>query len=189
MTDFREYDILTLPGWHNSGEHHWQTHWEQAIPGIRRIQHANWDSPTYTEWSETLSETVAASERPVVLVAHSLGTSVATRWAIETGGKGVAAAFLAATTDRDRWESEPGEPQGFGPMLLEPLPFPSIVVASTDDPRCTFERSRLFADAWGSAFIDAGRLGHIGSVSRLGLWPEGLLWLGSLIAASKEARP
>jgi predicted alpha/beta hydrolase family esterase len=133
-----------------------------------------------------LSEEVADAEKPVILVAHSLGTSLATRWAIETGGRDVAGAFLVATTDRDRWESDPGEPQGFAPMLLQRLPFPSTVIASTDDPRCTLDRSRAFADAWGSQFIEAGDLGHIGSAANLGVWPQGLVWLGQLVARARR---
>lgn len=179
--DIRDYDLLTLPGWHGSDGDHWQSHWEAALPNAERVEQHDWDSPHYRDWAPRLSEAVAGRDRPVILIAHSLGTSLITRWAIETGGRGVAGALLVATTDRDRWESDPAEPQGFAPMLLEPLPFPSIVVASTDDPRCTFERSRAFADAWGSRFIDAGALGHIGSATTLGLWPQGLLWLGELV--------
>lgn len=182
MTDFRDYRLLTLPGWHNSGADHWQTHWEAALPNVTRVEQDDWDTPTYAAWSARLSEAVAADPRPAILIAHSLGTSLVTRWAVETGGKGVAGALLVATTDRDRWETEPGEPQGFAPMLFEALPFPSIVVASTDDPRCTFERSKAFAHAWGSRFVDAGALGHIGSATQLGLWPAGLVWLGELVA-------
>ncbi|WBO21355.1 RBBP9/YdeN family alpha/beta hydrolase [Sphingomonas abietis] len=179
--DIRDYDLLTLPGWHGSGEDHWQTHWEAALPYAERVGQDDWDSPHYRDWAPRLSEAVAGRGRPVILIAHSLGTSLVTRWAIETGGAGVAGALLVATTDRDRWESDPAEPQGFAPMLLAPLPFPSIVVASSDDPRCTIERSRAFADAWGSRFIDAGALGHIGSATKLGIWPQGLLWLGELV--------
>lgn len=185
MTDFREFDILTLPGWHGADADHWQTHWEAALPNVTRAEQADWETPTYAAWSEGLSRAVAGRERPVVLVAHSLGTSLATRWALETGAEGVAAAFLVATTDRDRFEADPGEPQGFAPILLQKLPFVSTVIASTDDPRVTFGRSQAFAEAWGSEFIDAGALGHIGGAAKLGLWPQGLLWLGSLLERVK----
>jgi len=186
VTDFRDYAILTLPGWHNSGADHWQTHWEAALPNIARVEQDDWDAPLYGPWAERLTQAVAAAGRPVILVAHSLGTSLATRWAVETGAPGVAGALLVATTDRDRWESEPGEPQGFAPMVLSRLPFASTVIASTDDPRCDFDRSRLFADAWGSRFVEAGALGHIGSATRLGTWPQGLVWLGELIGRLGE---
>jgi predicted alpha/beta hydrolase family esterase len=172
---------LVLPGWHNSGPDHWQTRWEALLPNVTRVAQHDWDTVRYVDWAAALTRAVSLETEPVILVAHSLGTSLATRWAIETGGRGVAGAFLVATTDRDRFEQDPAEPQGFAPMLLEPLPFPSTVVASTDDPRCTFERARRFADAWGSRFIDAGALGHIGSASNLGAWEQGQAWLGELV--------
>lgn len=181
MTDFRDFTLLTLPGWHNSGEDHWQSHWEAALPNIARVEQNDWDNVTYRDWSAALSAAVERAGKPVILIAHSLGTSLATRWAIESGGHGVAGALLVATTDRDRFEHDPAEPQGFAPMLLERLPFPSLVVASTDDPRVDFARARAFASAWGSDFVDAGARGHLGSATKLGLWPEGLLWLGQLV--------
>jgi len=186
MTALADFEILTLPGWRNSGADHWQTHWEAALPALRRVEQDDWENPHYRDWSLRLSEAIAAATRPVLLVAHSLGTSLVTRWAQETGAKGVAGALLVATTDRDRWESEPGEPQGFAPMVLKRLPFASIVVASTNDPRCEFDRSRLFAEAWGSRFVDIGAHGHIGSAANLGLWPEGLILLGELAGAARR---
>jgi predicted alpha/beta hydrolase family esterase len=57
--------------------------------------------------------------------------------------------------------------------VLQPLPFRSMLVASRDDPHCSFERAREFAIAWNSEFIDAGPRGHINAESGLGDWPEG----------------
>ncbi len=59
-------------------------------------------------------------------------------------------------------------------MPLIPLPFPSIVVASTDDPCVSLDRAELFARSWGSRLVNLGKAGHINSASRLGSWPEGL---------------
>jgi len=183
--DFRDFDILTLPGWHGSGADHWQTSWEDALPNVSRVEQADWDAPVYDDWFRALDARIAAASRPVLLVGHSLGTALATRWAAQTGGKGVAGTLLVAVSDRDRWEPDAGEPQGFAPMVTTPLPFPSIVVASTDDPRVSFDRAQTFAADWGSRFIDAGALGHIGSAAGLGLWPAGLIWLGELAAAAR----
>ena len=61
----------------------------------------------------------------------------------------------------------------FASVPLAPLPFPSIVVASTDDPWATLERARRLADTWGSDFVDAGPLGHLNSASGVGDWPAG----------------
>ena len=58
-------------------------------------------------------------------------------------------------------------------MPLQPLPFPSIVVASRDDRYVTMARAREFATAWGSELVDLGDAGHINSASGLGGWPAG----------------
>jgi predicted alpha/beta hydrolase family esterase len=56
---------------------------------------------------------------------------------------------------------------------MAPLPFPSVVVASTDDPYASIERSRAFARAWGSQLTEIGNAGHINADTGYGAWPEG----------------
>jgi predicted alpha/beta hydrolase family esterase len=46
-------------------------------------------------------------------------------------------------------------------------------VASTDDPFVTRERARIFADAWGSRFVEIGAAGHVNADSGYGDWAEG----------------
>jgi len=64
------------------------------------------------------------------------------------------------------------------PIPRAPLPFPSVLIASSNDPYCQHERAGEFALSWGSAFIDAGEAGHINIESGHGPWPEGLMRLG-----------
>ncbi|HSU93561.1 MAG TPA: alpha/beta hydrolase, partial [Gemmatimonadaceae bacterium] len=64
------------------------------------------------------------------------------------------------------------------------LPFPSIVVASTNDEYVTIERARFFANAWGSSFVNIGEAGHINSASDLGNWPRGRELLAELVGTS-----
>lgn len=186
MADFRDYEILALPGWHDTTPEHWMPHWLAVFPNMRRVEQADWERPVYADWSRRLSEEVARAKRPVIVVAHSLGTSLVTRWAGDTGGAGVAGAFLVATSDRERFEHEPGSPRGFAPMNLKRLPFPSMALLSTDDPRVTPERARVFADAWGSRLVEVGALGHIGGESKLGLWPLGLVLFGEFVGALRR---
>ena len=49
--------------------------------------------------------------------------------------------------------------ESFSPIPREPLPFPSLLVASRNDPHTTFEASNRIAAMWGSSFIDAGTIG------------------------------
>lgn len=184
MHAIEDFDILIVPGWHNSGPDHWQTHWQAALPNMRRVEQDDWEVPVYSDWSRRLSETVGQCQRPALLVAHSLGTALVTRWAHEHGPGPVAGAFLVATSDVDSFAGTPGNPmRGFDPIVMKRLPFPSFVLASHDDHRVSFERSTAFASAWGSRLVDVGSLGHIGSAAKLGLWPQGLVWFGQLVAS------
>jgi predicted alpha/beta hydrolase family esterase len=184
MRDIRDFDILTLPGRDNAGPDHWQTHWEQAFPNIRRVEQAEWRTPVFADWSQRLTEAVQGCRRPVLLVAHSLGTSLVMRWAEEAKVGAVTGAFLVAPSDRDRPSTDPdGAPRGFGPMLTEAFPFPSMVLASENDEVVSLERARFFAESWESSFVNLGPLGHVGSAAKLGLWPQGLIWLGQFVAS------
>ena len=86
----------------------------------------------------------------------------------------------------------PGDPEreelrvplrSWSPVVRQPLPFPSILLGSHDDPYCSFERAQGFAQSWGSTFVDYGQRGHINAESGLGDWPEGHALLQGLMAA------
>ena len=186
MRDLHDLTILILPGLHGVGPDHWQTAWQQAFPSMQRVEQTNWEKPVYADWSARLTEAVNRAPRPIVLVAHSLGTSLTMRWSFEQRehAKKVAGAFLVAPTDRDRFDASPTSPvRGWGPMILERLPFPSMVIASRNDDRVSFDRAEIFAKAWGARLVDAGNLGHIGSAAKLGLWPLGLFYFGQFVSS------
>ena len=109
-----------------------------------------------------------------MLVAHSLGVPAAIH-AIPDFKKSVAGAFLVAPPDVANPAIRPKHLMTFGPYPREPLPFPSIVIASRDDSFCDFAVAEDIAAAWGSLFIDAGNSGHINAASGHGPWPEGSL--------------
>ncbi|CAN7755648.1 RBBP9/YdeN family alpha/beta hydrolase [Mesorhizobium sp. LjNodule214] len=180
MRDLRDFDILILPGWHNSEPGHWQSEWQATFPNVTRVEQDDWETPVYSDWAATLAEAVAAADKPILFITHSLGTALVMRWAQQGDTKRIAGAFFVAASDRDRFDNQPDSPiRGFAPMLTDPLPFPSMLLASRNDPRVTFERAKFFADAWGSTFVDAGELGHMDT--ELGIWPQGLVWLGQFI--------
>ncbi|MCU7826153.1 RBBP9/YdeN family alpha/beta hydrolase [Kitasatospora sp. DSM 101779] len=175
---------LVLPGYQNSGPAHWQSRWEAADPGFVRVEQADWDAPRRTDWVAALDTAVAAADRPVVLVAHSLGCITVAHWAAGLTGPGrVVGALLVAPADVDT--AEVPELLNFRPVPLRPLPFPTTVVASTDDPWCTAERAAAFADAWGAKLVGVGALGHINSDSGLGDWPEGRHLLADLTGTAR----
>lgn len=189
MRDLKNLTVLTLPGLHGAGPDHWQTAWEAAFPSFVRVEQADWERPVYADWAARLRAAVERSNRPVVLIAHSLGTSLTMRWSFDEPAlaRTVAGAFLVAPTDRDRFDAPDSPLRAFGPMNMKRLPFASMVVASRDDDRVAFARAEAFAKAWGSRFVDAGNLGHIGSASKLGLWPFGLVWFGQFVGSLPAA--
>lgn len=162
---------LLVPGLFGSGTDHWQTHWESAF-AMDRVRQDDWDTPSFEDWAVGLENAVEACGHDVVLIAHSLGAVLVAKWGASTRRR-VAGALLVAPSDTEA-SSFPECTYGFTPMPLSPLPFPSFVVSSTDDPYIAPSRSSELALAWRSEEIVLGPLGHIGASRKLGLWPEGL---------------
>ena len=177
-------DILLVPGLWNSGPEHWQSYWERERTDCRRVLQRDWETPRCSDWVAALDTAVAGSNLPVVLAAHSLGCALVAHWA---GGSRhlakVRGALLVAPSDVEA-PSYPAGTTGFAPMPLEKLPFPSILVTSTNDVYVTPDRARQFARAWGSRLVDVGPKGHINSASSLGMWPEGFALVEELRAAA-----
>src|SRR5690606_8161688 len=104
-------------------------------------------------------EAVNEAEKPVVLVAHSLGIASAVH-GIPHFRRKVAGAFFVAPPDVANPKIRPKHLMTFGPYPRDPLPFPSIVVASRNDHFGSFEQAEEIAAAWGSLLLDAGEAGH-----------------------------
>lgn len=166
-------EILILPGLTGGTPEHWYARWEEKLKTARRIAPSDPHAPDRREWTDALTEAVEKARRPVVLVAHSLGTVLAVQAAAETRLPGVAGAFLVAVPDLER-DDMPEPTRPFAPLPRDPLPFPSLMVASRNDFWCSYERAEDFAASWGSHLIDAGDAGHLNDESGHGPWPEGL---------------
>ncbi|MCC2981258.1 MULTISPECIES: RBBP9/YdeN family alpha/beta hydrolase [unclassified Sphingomonas] len=178
--------VLTVPGLGNSGPTHWQTLWEQSRLDTRRVELGMWDTPHRNAWVTKLDQAIAQAKAPVILVGHSLGCQAIAWWASlspQPYGWPVAGALLVAPADVDR-AGIPPELSTFAPAPRTPLPFPSILVASTDDPWIEIDRAHSLAADWGSHFVDAGAQGHLNAASGLGWWPDGQELLERVIAAS-----
>ena len=165
--------VLVVPGLGGSGPDHWQTLWESLHPRHARVEQSDWCQPNREAWLRKLENEIVAAGEPVVLVAHSLGCALVVHLARRSSALPVRAALLVAPADVDSLAHTPAETRCFAPMPLEPLPYPATVVVSRDDPFVSFERGRLFADAWGAELVDVGSVGHINAASGLGDWPAG----------------
>ena len=179
---------LVLPGWQSSGAEHWQTRWE-ALHACTRVQQHDWHWPQRGDWIVQLEEAVLASAAPVRLAAHSLGCHLVAAWAAISQHTGkVQGALLVAPPAIDRPDM-PANLHSWRKPALQLLPFPSLLVASTDDPFCALGEAQVLAAAWGSGLFDAGNCGHINAESGLGDWPHGwqlLCDLGSEAGADKN---
>ncbi|WP_112664526.1 RBBP9/YdeN family alpha/beta hydrolase [Microvirga flavescens] len=168
-------DILIIPGYSNSGPDHWQSRWERQLSTARRIEQDDWDAPDRQAWIERIAREVKKAKRPVVLVAHSLGTLAVAHAAPLLAGTNVKGAFLVGMPDAEHPDFPSAADRAFAPVPRDPLPFPSVLIASRNDPYCSYATAEDHAYAWGSALIDAGESGHLNTESGHGPWPEGLM--------------
>lgn len=169
---------LILPGIGNSGPNHWQSLWETANPSFIRVQQRDWDNPVCETWLEVLEKSVAQVGVGCVLVAHSLACLLVAHWTTRTQ-LGIKGALLVAPPNPDG-PNFPKQATGFSPLPIKPFTFPSIVVASINDPYGDIQFAQSCALIWGSHFINAGALGHINANSGLGEWREGFAMLKKL---------
>jgi serine hydrolase len=185
-----DVDILMVPGWFGSGPSHWQSRWDRNLSTARRVEQDDWITPDKDRWVGNIIRAVADAARPVVLVAHSLGVIAVVHAASKLPKGSILGAFLVAPPDVDNpgaWPITqgyewPDSSFGFAPVPLTPLPFTSMLLASSDDPYCRPERARHFAAAWNSELVEVGPAGHITDASGHGPWPDGVLRFGRFLA-------
>jgi len=186
-----DVDILVVPGWLGCEPDHWQSRWVRNLKTARLIgDEADWATPDKEKWVGSIIAAVAATSRPTVIVAHSVGVIAVAHAALKLPKGAVAGAFLVSAADVDNaqhWPVTqgyiwPDEGFGFSPVALQPLPFSAVLISSSDDPYCQQARARHFANAWGCDFADVGPAGHITTASGYGPWPDGLLRFGAFLS-------
>jgi predicted alpha/beta hydrolase family esterase len=176
--------VLTVPGWNGSGPEHWQSLWEAARLGFRRVEQRDWHRPSRGEWIDSLERAVAEARPPILLVAHSLGCIAVAHWAANRDAAGIAGALLVAPPWLHDSAACAEELRSFLPMPTARLPFPSTLVASENDPYLPIEFAPRLARLWGSEFVNVGRQGHINIASGHGSWPAGERLLDRFVQAS-----
>jgi hypothetical protein len=169
-----------VAGVNNSGPDHWQRRWSERAGNAVWVEHDDWDAPDRDAWVSDLQKAVWRIRGPIVIVAHSLGCLVTADWANDRDDPSAMGAFLVAPPD----PFGPGFPPdagGFGGATKTRLGFPSVVIASRNDPYGTIEHAQTVALTWGSEFIDIGAKGHINAASGLGDWDEGWAMLQGFV--------
>lgn len=170
--------VVLVPGLRGHVEDHWQTRLAVAVPYARTVPPLGRTEPSLLARVRLLDRIVDDVDGPVVLVAHSAGCLVAVHWAATHRGSKVRGALLA-TPPALATELPPEYPSirqlrdhGWLPIPRRPLPFPSILAASTDDPLGNPVRLQALARAWGSRWHSLGAVGHLNPASGYGDWAE-----------------
>ena len=71
----RDANILIVPGYTNSSPDHWQSRWEANMANAKRVIQAEWSKPVREDWIAEVRTAITASDKPTVVVAHSLGVA------------------------------------------------------------------------------------------------------------------
>ena len=156
---------LIVPGLNNSGPDHWQSWWQALEPDSVRMAHDDWATPDLARWQTAVEAALDKERAPVWIVAHSFGCLASVAAAVAKP-RTVLGAFLVAPADPDKFKAADLLPR-------DELPFPSVVVASINDPWMKFITSAYWAGCWGSRLMNVGRAGHINPESGFGPWVEG----------------
>jgi len=169
--------IVIVPGLRDHVPEHWQTLLEAKLPKARSVPRIKRDKLSRAAWVAALDRELSAITGPVLLVAHSAGVMITVHWANEHR-RAIKGALLAAPPDFESPLPE-GYPtqqvlreNGWLPTPRAPLPFPTIVAASTNDPLGRYERIVELAAAWGSRLVNVGPVGHLNPASGFGEWPR-----------------
>jgi uncharacterized protein len=170
--------VVLVPGLRGHVEDHWQTRLAASLPGARMVTPLGRTNAGLRARVTMLDHVVQQVAGPVILVAHSAGVLVTAHWAAQYSPTRVVGALLAtpATLATELPAEYPSieelRAHGWLPIPRQPLPFPSIVAASSNDPLANPVRLGSLAASWGSRVHDLGAVGHLNPASGFGDWPE-----------------
>lgn len=164
---------VIVPGIGGSDDAHWQMLWEQqwGSETAIRIEPGSVSQPDLQEWVEAIAraaQVTVSCDRDVVLIAHSLGCWATPEWLQQTNSRYPRGALLIAPPDLTSEAFPADAAPTFVNVAARPLPCPSVVVASTNDPYCDLRVAEEFASSWGSDLKVAGEFGHLNSASGVG---------------------
>ena len=194
MTDQADrFTVLIVPGLRDAVDDHWQTLLQRdlrkAARPVASVLPMGRENLSCSARVAEIERTAQSIEGPIVAVAHSGGCIMVAHWAKKTR-RAVRGALLATPPDFEKPMPE-GYPTmdalragGWLPVPRKPLPFPSIVGASRNDPLGRFSRVTALASDWGSEVVDLGSVGHLNPASGYGQWTKAESLIARLGAAA-----
>ncbi|QOF77526.1 RBBP9/YdeN family alpha/beta hydrolase [Variovorax sp. 38R] len=169
--------VLIVPGLRDHVADHWQTLLAARLPRVRSVPPLEHDKLSCAARVDAITRALQDIDGPVVFVAHSAGAIMVAHWAQSHRADRIRGALLATPADLET-PLPAGYPthdalqaNGWLPLPRLPLPFPSIVAASSNDPLAQLDRTRGLAQAWGSRFVELGAVGHLNPQAGFGDWP------------------
>ncbi|WP_305092837.1 alpha/beta hydrolase [Prescottella sp. R16] len=184
--------VVIVPGLRDHAPDHWQTLLAAGLDKVRTVPPLEHDKISLDARVAALDTVLADIDGPVVLVAHSAGVMITVHWAARHD-RPVAGAILATPPDFSTplpagYPTRPDlDANGWNPVPRSPLPFPSIVAASTDDPLADFAVVADLARGWGSRLVDLGAVGHLNPAAGYGEWPRATELLDELLTTIDAA--
>lgn len=165
-------DTLLIPGLNGSSDEHWQRHWARDQTRSAVVEQQDWTCPVLEDWQEELDKALSDVDG-AFLVAHSLGCLLVASYAKRSQAARIRGALLVAPCSLETTSRMHPCMVDFGSAPLDPLPFPSLVVGSLNDPYMSVEELERHAWAWDSELTTIGFAGHINVASGFGRWPAG----------------
>ena len=175
MTRTQPPTVVIVPGLRGHVAGHWQTLLAERLGTAVTVPPPGRGRRSRAARVAALDRAVAGVPGPVILVAHSAGVMTTVHWA-QRHSRPVQGALLATPPDFGSPLPD-GYPMldelydnGWCPAPCDPLPFPSILAASSNDPLARIDRVAALAAAWGSRLVHAGAVGHLNPASGYGHW-------------------
>jgi hypothetical protein len=169
--------FLFVPGLRDHVAEHWQTLLASKLPNAHTVAPLEVDKLSCAARVEALQAALEQIDGPVILVAHSAGVMMVAHWA-QKYSRPIKGALLATPADVES-PFPAGYPDtatlrehGWLPIPRQPLPFPSILGASRNDPLASFPRLQQLATDWHSELLDLGQVGHLNPAAGYGQWSQ-----------------
>ncbi|CAM4318499.1 alpha/beta hydrolase [Acinetobacter pragensis] len=188
---FTQATVLIIPGLRDHVAEHWQTLLESRLAKVRSVAPAEIDQLNCANRVARIQAELEKIQGPVILVAHSAGVLMTLHWAVQHQHD-IQGALLVAPPDLSQsWPANYPSPdllkkEGWSPLPNQKLPFPSIVVASTNDHLAQFDEVEQMAKVWGSQLVNAGAVGHLNPAAGFGSWPMAEQLIAQLDAVNME---